>query len=439
MKNRTIRKIEFSYIVRCILLIVFMCVPSTIDAGLMLGMSSAKEANTSQNHYIIAFDLSVGIYRSDCNSKNTLSSLESHLKKKGYKSGKDYISILGYNLDLENPDEDSIARLFRDPSDKPILWRRLGKNTISSLFPDWPKGKPENAPHFYASMQSLAKPYLVMGANNNLGNTADRTFLVLVTDEVVNGADDDYQKEFQNVLSSPGANIPELRKIKDKVIKTARSFNELFSFIQDDDKTLVARHYYGGEYNIIQYEVIPNQLPSINSVSNFPSLLPLKKVKGGFRLNVNVSSVNKYYKISYIQINNGRGQLLCETDSGEFNNIISSQKIKEGDTLNVSMELIYEDGMYNGMRLSNRNARFRKGLTVEQVVTIPDEAKIMGIMPLTDSLWWFYYDNAAAAVVTWDVILLILFIIFICISAFRMFKRITRYVPDNQVISISKK
>ena len=417
---------------------VFMCVPLTINAGLLLAMSSAKETAALQNHYIVAFDLSVGEFVTDCNSNRTLGLLESHLKKKGYNADKDYISILGYNLDLQEPDADSIVRFFRDSSNNPILWRKLGKNKLSSLFPDWPKGKPENAPHYYASMQSLAKPYIVMGTKNNAGNTADRTFLVFVTDEVVNGADDDYSKEWASIHLD-GANITELRKIKDKVIKPAMRFNELFSFIQDDDKTFVARNHFGKEYKIIQYEVISNQLPSINSVSNFPSLLPLKKVKGGFRLNVNVSSVNKYYKIRNIQIKNGRGHLLCETNTGELNTKISSQEIKEGDTLNVSMELIYEDGMYNGMRLSNRNARFRKGLTVEQVVTVPDEAKIMGIMPLTDSLWWFYYDNAAAAVVTWDVILLILFIIFICISAFRMFKRITRYVPDNQVISISKK
>lgn len=417
---------------------VFMCVPLTINAGLLLEMYSAKEAAALQNHYIVAFDLSVGVFGTDCNSNRTLRLLESHLKKKGYNADKDYISILGYNLDLEEPDADSIVRFFRDSSNNPILWRKLGKNKLSSLFPDWPKGKPENAPHYYASMQSLAKPYIVMGTKNNVGNTADHTFLVFVTDEVVNGVDDDYSKEWTNVAQSPGANKAKLEEIKGEVFSKAKSFNELFSFAQDDDKTLIVRHPYGREYKIIQYEVNPNQLPSINSVSNFPSLLPLKKVKGGFRLNVNVSSVNKYYKIRNIQIKNGRGKL-CETNSGEFNNEISSQEIKEGDTLNVSMELIYEDGMYNGMRLSNRNARFRKGLTVEQVVTIPDEAKIMGIMPLTDSLWWFYYDNAAAAVVTWDVILLILFIIFICISAFRMFKRITRYVPDNQVISISKK
>ena len=440
MKNRAIRILEFSNIIHYILLMVFMCVPLTINAGLLLAMSSAKETAALQNHYIVAFDLSVGVFGTDCNSNGTLELLESHLKKKGYNADKDYISILGYNLDLEEPDADSIVRFFRDSSNNPILWRKLGKKTLSSLFPNWPNGKPQNNPYStYASMQSLAKPYTVMGTKNNEGITADRTFLVLVTDDDVNGADDDYFNEWKRIVELVGVNRKELERIRETVFSKAKSFNELFSFAQDDYKTLVAVDHYGKKkYNITQYEVNPNQLPSINSVSDFPSLLPLKKVKGGFRLNINVSSINKYYKIRDIQIKNGRDLLLCEANSGKFNDTISSQDIKVGDTLKVSMELYFEDGMYNGMRISSRNERFRQGLTVEQVVTIPDEAKIMGIMPLTDSLWWWSSDDVFSAVLIWDLIILLILIFVVIYIFYRCFVKINTYNPSNDKIKINK-
>lgn len=412
----------------------------------MLATTNHVYAEAKLNsHYIIAFDLSLwDKYDSDYNSKKVLSRIESLLEQSGFDGKEDYLSIVGYTMYLDPPSQEDFVMPFTWANDGPALWRKTNGESLEDVFPYWPIGQPELKPDTwkYASMQSLAKPYAVMETANRFSETgvehtvSDRVFVLLVTDNVVNGTDDNYFEEWKNV-STCGERSPYktgFDRVKNDVFTTMRGFNELFSFYHIRECNISE----DGVYKIIQYEVLPNQIPSLNSVSDFPSLLPLKRIKGGYRMNLEISPINPNYEIKEIQIFDSSGQLLCETHNGVFDVEIPSNDLILGDTLSVAMTLHYKDGVYNGLRMSCNNERYERALVVNQVVKLQDEAKVLGLLPLTDSYWWWSYDDAFTAVMIWDLIILVIFIIAIALVLYICFVIINRYRPSNKNIKIKK-
>ena len=397
------------------------------------------------SHYVVAFDLSIlDKYDSVYRSKSILSKIESFLKQSGFDGKEDYLSFVGYTMYLDPPSQEYFVMPFTWANDGPALWRKINGESLEDVFPYWPIGQPELKPDTwkYASMQSLAKPYAVMETANRFSETgvehtvSDRVFVLLVTDDVVNGTDDNYFEEWKNV-STCGKYSPYktgFDRVENDVFTTMRGFNELFSFYHIRECNISE----DGGYKIIQYEVLPNQIPSLNSVSDFPSLLPLKRIKGGYRMNLEISPINPNYEIKEIQIFDSSGQLICETCNGVFDVEIPSDDLIIGDTLSVAMTLHYKDGVYNGLRMSCNNERYQKALVVNQVVKLQDDAKILGLMPLTDSYWWWSHDDAFTAVMIWDLIILVLFIIAMALVLYICFVIINRYRPSNKNIKIKK-
>lgn len=418
----------------------------TIFAIFFLLFSLASFAAELPNHYIIAFDRSVEGRRIYYESSNILKIIDKTLSENKFNYNQDYISIVGYTMEYGNPSIDRYVRAYSN-SGTPIIWHKLKGNNIFELFPNWPIGEPTldyyNSP--YGSMQSLAKPYSVMETGNNEKSKmlADRTFLYTITDEVVNGVDDNYRQEWKNASTCSGSNFSMFNAISDDVFSTLQTFNEEFKFLQiqlnkDNLKINKIPISADGVYKIIAYEVVSVERPSVYAITNIPSPLPLQRVKGGFLLKFDSHSLLHKYVIKNVSILDSDYRMLGSTDSGKLHVFLPSEKVSVGDTIRLALTVILKDGLYNGVVISPTNARYSDGMLINQVVKIQNEAKILGVLPLTDIFWWWFYDDAALAVVVWDVILLLIFIILVCICAFVIFKRITYYVPKNKVISISK-
>lgn len=294
-------------------------------------------------------------------------------------------------------------------------------------------------------MQSLAKPYSVIETRTqkNSVSLANKTFLYMITDEEVNGTDDNYQQEWKRASKCYGSNYSMFNKISEDVFSTLQMFNEEFKFLQiqlSSDNSTVDKIPISadGVYKIVPYEVVSVDRPSVYAITDMPSPLPLQRVKGGFLLKIDTHSLLEKYIIKDISILTSDGQLLGSTDSGKLELFIPTEKVNVGDVISLSLTVILKDGLYDGVIISPANTRYHDGMVVNQVVKIQNEAKILGIVPLSDLFWWWFYDDVASAIIVWDVILFLVLIILICICALIIFKRITYYVPNNKVICISK-
>lgn len=407
-----------------------------------VGFTNAQELTT---HYIVAFDQSVPLYRNEYLSGNIIKTLDKILDENEFRRGKDYISIVGYSLE-HTPSMERFVRPYKDIKNNDILWKRY-KYPLTNNMEDWPSGQPvlnleSGSP---SSIQSIAKPYAIMETKGRgeSGALVDRTVLLMVTDEVINGADDNYRQEWNRVKAIAGSDIPAYCRIEDDVFLTMRKFNEEYKFVQEPIK------YNGnlrdkiplsvdGGYKIVPYEVVPVEKPSIHAVTDMPSPIPLKRVKGGFRVNANVKSINPKYTIKDITVFGKKGEMLGQSATGDFDFLIPSGKISEGDTINVAMSLLLKDGFYDASILSYKNDRYKSGMTNKQVVKLQDEAKVMGLIPLSDKYWWWFPNDIFSAVMIWDLIILLIGIVIIGVILYICFVRINLYRPSNDKLKITK-
>lgn len=398
------------------------------------------------NHFIIAFDQSIGKYRTEYLSKNILKTLDEMLRDNGFNDNVDYVSIVAYTMEMGNPSMERFVRPYKS-GESVVLWKKLGDKSLADLFSNWPSGQPlldqYSAP--FGSMQSLAKPYIVMATKEKQDSlaVASKTYLLLVSDEVVNGTDDNYAQEWNNVSTSLGADYNKFRKLSSEVFETMQNFNEEFKFVQvkfnHEDKSLNRIPISGdGMYKIIPYEVVSVERPSIHAISDIPSPLPLQRVRGGFRIDVDAHTLSPKYEISNMEIFDSNGTKMGSSDSGKFDITLPSSKIAVGDSVILSLSIILKDGLYNGVIITPENSRYHDGMTIKQAVKIQDEAKVLGILPLTDSFWWWFPNDIFSAVMVWDLIILLVLIVIIGYVLYRWFVRINAYKPSNDKLKITK-
>lgn len=403
------------------------------------------EASNTITHYIIAFDQSVGKYYSDYLSPKTLNTLSSILEDADYDLNHDYISIVGYSIEMGDPSMQRFVQPYTTSVGDTIIWMSLSNVELSTLFRNWPQGQPSLNPYGapYGSMQSLAKPYIVMETNVAMSENklADRTIILLVSDEVVNGVDDNYSQEWDNVSTSLGADYKKFKELSQNVFGAMQGFNEEFKFVQvgigrENKKRFPISS--DGMYKVVAYEVVASDKPSIHSATDFPSSLPLKRVRGGFKIVVKSNSINEKYCINTIKISDKSGKTLVLSTDGDVDFTIPSDVIHAGDTVVVSLSLAMKDGYYNGVLISENNPRYKDGMTSNQVVRIQDEAKVLGLIPLADAFWWWFPNDVFTAVMIWDLIILIIVIAIVGYILYRSFIRINTYKPSDDKLKIRK-
>lgn len=378
----------------------------------------------STGHVIVAFDRAIPNYEYTYRDVRTLSIIDNYIRQE-LRFDNLYISVVGYSMNGGYPDIDDFVVLYTDRESNSVLWQNY--NSLREIFPYWPQGEPDKMSNYYrpGSMQSLAKPYCVMEtAVKDVNNVADATFVIFVTDEKVQGVDDDYSREWEEMSwYNKGA----YEKIRDSVFEKLQQFNETYRFEFRNRKTI------DREYVIASYELLPAVQPSIYSVSDLPSPLPIKRVRGGFTLACKVESHDTHYEVKDWAVYSSSGSLFKRNIGGDL--FIKSNELKDGDTLEVRMIMRMSDDLYGGFLLSRRNCA---GMALKQKIKLQDEAKVLGIMPLSDGFWWWFPSDVMTAVMIWDLLILLALIAITVFVFYIVFVIINTYHPNNKDIKLKK-
>lgn len=383
------------------------------------------KAEAGVGHVIVAFDRAIPNYQSKYSDVSTLCSIDNFIKQE-LQFDKLYLSVVGYALNGKYPDIGRFVMPYTDSVGKPVLW--CNYESLVKQFPHWPLGEPTGTRNYVnpASMQSLAKPYCVMEtAVREKSQWAEATYVLFVTDEKVQGIDDDYAAEWKKMNSY---NYGAYKRIEHQVFQRLQRFNEKYRFEIHKRITLY------NQYAMVMYKLLSASKPSIFSVSDMPSPLPIRRVRGGYMIDCRVKSKEVNYKVCDWTVIGADGKAFERNSEGNL--FVRSSMLNDGDSIEIRMVLQQADSLYGGVLLNKSNCR---GMALRQAVRINDGNKIWGVMPLSDTFWWWMPDDVMAAVKIWEYIIFILFISFLAYIYRTLSKYLGLYRPSNKRISMNVK
>lgn len=264
---------------------------NNVMAGLLLGQIKKNENKTHiqhnrihlSRHFIIAIDGAMPKYTNELLKTSTRKYVEDLLNNHFEYNKSDYISLVTYQIDLSNPDFNRFAFVPLRSNGLPASWIQQDRVNLLDLG-NWANMAVVQQNRFVgrnkASFQSAAKQYIMQAVKQKSRLVANDTYILMLSDEKVNGIDDNYQLEWNNISTAAGSRIA---LYKDKVFAKLKSINQKFQF-----EPVMFYGQYKHEFAHIAkepfvlaiYKVRPTVIPSIQSVANIPAQLPFKKVRG---------------------------------------------------------------------------------------------------------------------------------------------------------------
>ena len=393
-------------------------------------------------HFIVAIDGAMPKYTYELFKTSTKDYVENLLNKYFDYNKKDYLSLVTYQIDLSNPDFNRFAFVPQLSNGNRAAWIQQSEVDFSVLG-DW-------ASMVYlqhnrlvginkASFQSAAKQYILKAVQQNSNIGTNETYIILLSDEKVNGVDDNYQLEWNNISTSKDSRIAPYRE---EVFSKLKNINQRFLFeptkFYGQYKHEFA-HISKEPFVLAVYKVRPTIIPSIQSIANIPAQLPFKKVRGGYAFDLDLSTIDPMYSVIKTELTLNDKNKKYSTKGCKQTQTIDKQLLSEGDTVTFKVWLNYKDGIYNGLVMNPYDEDYKKGLTITQSVVFKDDAKIFGKITMPDFLWWFWADDVQSIVIFWDVVFILIFIIIICFIAYKLFRMMTLYIPKNKYIYLVKK
>lgn len=396
----------------------------------------------ANRHYIFAFDVAYADrgcinFIADVKMRSIVKAI---LSNNGF-SEEDYISFVSYSIDIDNPNFAKFVTIAKDVKGKSLKWAQYkdANDAMNHLSKNWYDITVGHQLHHgrIASMQSLAKQYILRAVGSR-NKAADETWLLMITDDLVNGVGHSYANEYTTVASA--GNFKAFEKFKKDVFSFMGDFNKKIQF------EIIPIKNVGGNstinlglgyrnLRIIAYNAHPTVLPSIQSITDIPSSLPIKRVRGGFDLTLNVNLLSNEFSVNSVIVKIKENEFLAPLNNSVF---INKEMLSDGDSITLTMNMKYIDGVYNGMLISPLKDIYRQGMTLKTKYKMQEDTKIFGLLPLVDSFWWFFPNDVTYAVLTWDVIIILIFIAVVCFTAYKLFRKFTLYRPKNEDIYLDK-
>ena len=422
------------------IVLFFLCILSPL---LGLEAEPIGDHQKLSTHYILAIDNHVDNMRNPQRMEAARDEITKVLLKNGF-SNNDYLTILVYSLQLNNPDFEHFATISLDKNNKQILWRQLKpNNNMLAELGDWSKISSKDNTN--ASVQALAKTYAIKAASPQNGSVANKTLVLMVTDGVANGVVQSYAAEYAGLKWN---NETLWNKYESDVFNLIREEANSFAFInspiKDQNGELqpnIGIDPYGKLY-IEPFLALPTERPSISNTTNIPPSLAFQRVRGGYKLRMAPVSTNDRYLMTAAEFTIGdrifTWKLSSPNKAGaeKWEVFVGKDEIDKNEKVCMRAWLKYLDGIYNGQEISPFDTPFQRGLTIRQSFKTTGTEKIFGIIPLTEQFWWWYPNDALRAVLIWDVVIVILFIIVVLFIGYRIYNKLTRFVPKNSDIVI---
>ena len=251
-------------------------------------------------HFIVAIDGAMPKYTNELLKTSTKDYVENLLNKYFDYNKKDYLSLVTYQIDLSNPDFNRFAFVPQLSNGNRAAWIQQSKVDFSALG-DWASMVAIQHNRLVginkASFQSAAKQYILKAVQQNSNIGTNETYIILLSDEKVNGVDDNYQLEWNNISTSKGSRIAPYRE---EVFSKLKNINKRFLFeptkFYGQYKHEFA-HISKEPFVLAVYKVRPAIIPSIQSIANIPAQLPFKKVRGGYAFDLDLSAIDPMYSV----------------------------------------------------------------------------------------------------------------------------------------------
>lgn len=255
------------------------------------------------------------------------------------------------------------------------------------------------------SLLSIAKPYSLMAlkAEDNDDAMVERTYLVLVSDLKYNGNDDFYDE----LRHKPNVNSHTLNSILNNVKNVQQNY--FYSFI---DQVELPRGY------LMLFECIPQQKYfALESVVDYPHEVTARRTKAGYIADVKISSFdNPNYELIDIEGRHKTSEPKRLEGFGVMTFLLGQDAFQTSDTTHIDLKARVRliDNIYNRTVLTADGSELQgaNGLNKQIIAKKEDNAKILGMIPLTDFLFKisFWTDNQQISAVSWGIVFIIILI-----------------------------
>ena len=398
-----------------------------------------------RHHVIICFDQQVGSYNRYLNDDNGLKNLLKKIicEKDPLLRDGDYYSFLTY----EEGNLDCTLKNYAQPAHRnseELIWRTYKgfDEMFSGSWSNIANGHTPVSGQAY-SLQTAAKSYCLARARKE-EKFANRTYLVMITDDAYNG-NDDFNKEFHKMIDVGEPRMSDLNRFNElekAFLSNCRRIASFYRFDYMPQYETIINGSFMFNYKIMVFEVLPSSTFNLASVVDFPANLGLKRVRGGYLLDFEYQSTDSVYYINKfnVSIKNRKGNVVEQySNKGDGKVYV---KLKSRDLNSDSVEVIIDgwlrqmDGIYNGLEMSPKDPNYSR-LTTTINLSLKNETKILGLIPLYDFMWWWFPNDLTAAVLIWDLLAIVIFGAIVCYFAYKLLVRFSAYNPTNNNIRIT--
>lgn len=399
--------------------------------------------DTINKHIIIAFDnsFSYAPYRNALKDKQRIKSAISKLIVDMQLQKGDYYSLVNFGISAKADSISKLARPIVDRHGEKIVWREFesfddifaqnnwlnmvdtqGISQINRSYDDSP-----------FSLLTGAKAYSISCLpQQGEKKMACKTYLVMITDDLYNG-NDDQNKEFDQ-MKQFGTRMSKTEFLN-RCYEVAKYFNFRYN-----KSVVIDNSYATGDLQAILFEVVPTMSVSLNSVIDYPANMGLTRVNGGYRLKFDFQSVSDIHKLKRLVLgiidSHGKRKNYVYKGNGKVEIMLPMSDFQDSVVVEMSSWLLQVDGVYNGALLSPKDKEFQR-LHVSLTHTLKNEVYLFGLWPIPDGMWSFT-DDWHEAVIIWSLLSLLLVVILMWCFVRWLVRINTTYIPDNKKITIKR-
>lgn len=416
--------------------------------------SYAQLSQKPNRHVVVLIDADPApIYRSYLENGSPLPSIIAKYlqEQKLYRNG-DFLTIANYSFNLAETNGKNFSTFVTIPSGEnkePLAWMQLKEsNPLGSLSSNWasissgqhiaqqPEGSVRgslNSMRLFFTIKNTGVPNGKSGANS--------LYIVTISDDLHQG-NDNIAGEFRTLFSISNLSTSSKNLLEKQARQISNEVKRNFSFIDTDSKTIATGAFNNGTafpYQMKITEVRAAREPSIQNILHLPAMPELKRVRGGYKLDIKKPQVDSAYTLEKLELTltSSKGTKTYTSIGGKgievdipFSEI--SDKQPEA-TLRAWVRL--KDGLYNSLVL-NPYDKDNQGLAMSQRLVAREEAKIFGVLKVSDTFWPPFIKSYDTVVTTYTLLLTIIITIAILIFGYVVLKKIGTYEPKDKDIKL---